>query len=144
VAVGSTLPECLSPSPDAVPHPPAIADVLVVDDEEPVRSLVTAILHAAGFRVHAAANGPEALDLFSSHPGDFDLVILDYVMPDMDGTEVMRELRRLVPSVKVILSSGHSSCFDLRDLVAAGVTAFLPKPYRPQDLLRVVRDVLAS
>ena len=84
------------------------------------------------------------LELFSSRANDFALVILDYVMPEMDGAEVLRELRRLAPEVKIILSTGHSSKLDMRDLLAAGVTALLPKPYRPQDLLRVVGEVLES
>lgn len=147
--MGSSVQPCLSPEPGVrlrpeTAAPSADGDILVVDDEESVRTLLTAILHSGGFRVRTAANGPEALELFSAQPGNIALVILDYVMPLMDGTEVLRELRRLAPAVKVILSSGHSSSFDLRDLLSAGMTAFLPKPYRPQELLRIVREVLAS
>jgi PAS domain S-box-containing protein len=112
--------------------------ILLVDDEEMIRSLAQQILEIHGYSVVTAADGQEAIDLYMREPARFDLVILDLTMPYLSGTEVLARIRDLNPGASVILSSGYPSVETSR------ANAFLPKPYRADTLARVVRDVLDS
>jgi CheY-like chemotaxis protein len=123
--------------------------VLVVDDEELIRSVAGAVLEGSGFRVLTAADGAEALATYRSHldaqgQSDIDLILLDYTMPGRTGLEILRELRELNPSVRVIFSTGYALDSNGVQLMAAGARAFVPKPYRPHELLRTVHEVLDS
>lgn len=122
--------------------------VLVVDDEESVRNVAKAILKRAGLRVLTVAGGREALDLLrrnGHNGGQVGAVLLDLVMPRMDGKEVLEELRSFSPELPVILSSGYAEERETgARLSARGPTSFLAKPYRPVELLERVREVLAG
>jgi CheY-like chemotaxis protein len=120
---------------------------LVVDDEELIRTVAGAVLEGSGLRVLAAADGAEALATYRRHldaAGDsaIDVVLLDYTMPGRTGLEILRELRELDPAVRVIISTGYALESTGDQLLTAGARAFVPKPYRPHELLRTVREVL--
>ena len=117
--------------------------ILLIDDEAVVRDLGQATLEAAGFDVLTARDGPEGIDLFRQHADQLSLVILDLTMPEMGGEEVYRELRRLHPGVRVLLSSGYSEHQAAR-LFANPLAAFLKKPYLPTQLVEKVREVLGG
>lgn len=112
--------------------------ILLVDDEEAIRELGKTILEQNGYYVLTAGDGREALEVFSKKREGIDLVILDVMMPHRSGGEVLRQLRQIEPMLKVIMSSGHRTddSFDFTNV------AFLPKPYRPDDLLRRVMEAL--
>jgi len=114
----------------------------VVDDEDLVRGLAEAVLRRGGYDVLQACDGDEALDIFRTRSREIDLVLLDYAMPRMTGLQVMRELQRIDPGVCVVFSSGFTRDSDTDQLLATGARAFLPKPYRPDDLLELVRRAL--
>ena len=117
---------------------PALAGtrVLLVDDEAPVRTLVQAALSSAGCEVTEAADGVEAMNHFEAGPDDYDIVLLDMVMPRMDGPETLAALRALRAELVVILSTGFSAT-SVEELLDDH-TLFLAKPYRARDLLRLV------
>jgi CheY-like chemotaxis protein len=116
--------------------------ILVVDDEDMVRNLAQAVLVRWGYRVLAAANGEEALALYRSRGDEIDLVLLDYTMPGLNGLQVFQLLQAVNPSVRVIFSSGLSAQADSDRLLRAGAQAFVAKPYRVEELVRRVRQVL--
>jgi CheY-like chemotaxis protein len=132
--------------PDApVPSPPAQGKgecVLVVDDEDMVRDLARLVLERHGLRVLVAADGEEALAQYDANREAIDLVVLDYSLPGMTGLQVFKELRKLDPEVCVVFASGYALEGDASPLLAAGGRAFIAKPYRPNELLQVVRKVL--
>jgi PAS domain S-box-containing protein len=132
--------------PDApVPSPPAQGKgecVLVVDDEDMVRDLARVVLERHGLRVLVAADGDEALAQYGAHRGAIDLVLLDYSLPGMTGLQVFEALRKIDPQVCVVFASGYALEGDASPLLAAGGRAFIAKPYRPNELLQVVRKVL--
>ena len=113
--------------------------VLFVDDEPALRDLAERALRLAGFRVFTAADGREALEVFRDRAADVRVVVLDLTMPHLNGEEVLRELRRLHPGVRVILSSGFSEKQATQRISADLLTGFLQKPYRPQELVEKVR-----
>jgi PAS domain S-box-containing protein len=128
------------PAPAQIPE----ANILVVDDEPLVRDLARTVLERWGFRVRTADGGPAALDTYRRERDGIDLILLDYTMPGMNGVQVLQELLRIDPEVCVIFSSGYSMDHDVNQLLAAGARAFVPKPYRPQDLVDKIRNTLAE
>ncbi len=132
--------------PLSSPHSlPAVKQrcVLVADDEPLVRDLARAVLERAGYRVLTAGDGEEALAAFRAG-GDIDLLLLDYTMPGLTGLQVMEALRQEGATVPIVLSSGYALEGQVQQFLAAGASAFMPKPYRPQDLVQTVRRVLGQ
>jgi two-component system, cell cycle sensor histidine kinase and response regulator CckA len=116
--------------------------ILLVDDEAFVRDLGERILSRAGYTVLTAANGIEALDLFTRKEKQIDLVILDLIMPEMGGEASLKELLKIDPGVKVLVASGYSADTSMRGPLALGARGFVSKPFRLKELLRQVRKVL--
>ncbi len=118
--------------------------ILVVDDEEMVRRVAQRILERSGFTVVTAADGCEALDLFERSNGDLCAVLLDMNMPNMGGVETFRELRRLHPDVRVILTTGYDERDASKGFGDGPPAGFLQKPYRPAALVEKMREVLEA
>ena len=116
--------------------------LLVVDDEDEMRSVVVVALERAGFRILQARDGLEALNLYEAHRERIRLIILDLTMPNLDGEEVCRELRRRGAVVPVVLSSGFNQTEALRRLDGLGVAGFLQKPFQLGALVEQVQTVL--
>ncbi|NQU08235.1 MAG: PAS domain S-box protein, partial [Candidatus Abyssubacteria bacterium] len=116
--------------------------ILVVDDEEPIRSLAKEILEAYGYRVLLAEDGVGAVNVFKEHMDDINLVILDMVMPRMGGREAFLQMRQLDPQTKALLSTGYSQDGRAQEILDNGVMGFVQKPYQVEVLLLIVRKVL--
>lgn len=117
--------------------------VLLVEDEELLRSTALEILTFLGYDVIMAENGEEALDVFRRERDRIDVVMLDIMMPVMDGYECFRELRKIDPDVKVLISSGfakNAEGFDTTKL--RGIKGIIPKPYRVVELSRSLARIL--
>ncbi len=116
--------------------------ILVVDDEEIMRSTAKAILEALGYEVILAEDGQVALELFSQEKDRIDLVLLDMIMPVMNGRECFERLKKQDPQVNVILSSGFSTEDDLQEMKKSGLKGFIHKPYLTSRLSQIVHEVL--
>jgi PAS domain S-box-containing protein len=116
--------------------------VLVVDDEEVVRETASLMLADLGYQVESAVDGVDALARFA--PGRFDLVLLDMVMPAMDGPACCRRLRAIDPAIRVVLCSGYANDDDPASLQALGVQGVLRKPYQRVDLASVLAQVMGQ
>jgi len=120
-----------------------MARVLVIDDEEQVRTLIREVLEGAGHEVMEAGNGREAMKLFEANPTS--VVITDLVMPEQDGLETIRELRRRFPAVKIIAVSGAQQKLNLDLLYVAeklGALRTLEKPFDIRKLVALVEELL--
>ena len=137
----TTRPVAHEPDPGAARAPGAGESVLVVDDEEMVRSFVVSALRGHGYRPLAAREGEEAIELLRRYAADVRLALLDLVMPGMGGVELARRLRAIRPDLRIVFSSGFDP--DAGEPPAEG-DAFLPKPYALVQLLGVVRGQLAA
>ena len=120
-----------------------MARILVVDDDQPVREMICSILGTCGYELAEAPNGKIATRMYREQP--FDVVITDLVMPDMDGIELIKELRAIDQNVKVIaISGGFLTASDtyLKAAKLMGAQHTLPKPFEMDELLSVVASVL--
>lgn len=125
----------LKTSPDTKPL------ILLVDDEEIIRDVGRSLLGSLGYRVIMASNGKEAIEIYRERTNEISLIILDLVMPVMDGESAFKEIRRINPKVKVIISSGYSA--DKKDVLRnTGVKGFISKPFRLGDIAEIVKKAL--
>lgn len=116
--------------------------VMIVDDEDLVTMLAQRVLTDEGYRVVTARDGFQAIDLYRKLRDQVALIILDFTMPVMDGSDVFHELLEINPKVPVVLSSGFAEQDRLREMLAKGMRGFIPKPYTQQKLLAQIRATL--
>ncbi len=121
-----------------------VGNILVVDDESVMRITAEAILDYLGYTVTTVASGNEALELFRTAPEKFDLVILDMIMPEMNGKECFYALRQLRPDIKVIISSGFTREEDIGRLKDEGLAGFIRKPFRTLGLSQLVDRLISK
>ena len=119
-----------------------MATILVIDDQEPIRALLRTTLEGAGYEVLEASNGSLGLEVYRAQSAD--LIITDIVMPEMNGLEMMLELSKTFPNVKVIaMSGGLASKGPLNAATLLGAHQTFQKPLDLERLLRAVRAELA-
>jgi hypothetical protein len=114
--------------------------ILVVDDERSLRKLLRTVLEAEGYTVAEAGNGVEALEQVGA--GGIDLVVLDQMMPEMDGLEACRQLRAGYPNLPVIMLTAKSEEFDRIMGLEMGADDYMAKPYSPRELTARIKAVL--
>ena len=112
--------------------------LLLVDDEARFVETLSKRLTARGYDVEGALSGPEALARLGARP--FDVVLLDVWMPGMDGLEVLKQIRRLHPSVRVVLVSGNASITAAVEGIRLGATDYLLKPVEIEDVMAKVEE----
>jgi PAS domain S-box-containing protein len=117
--------------------------VLVVDDEEQVRSVLVAMLKVAGFTADAESDGAAAVARFRANPAGFDAVVLDLIMPGMNGEETLRAVREIRPDIRVLIVSGYSEGDILGRIDGGRAVAFLAKPFTRTTLEDKLRELLA-
>jgi len=123
---------------------PARGLVLVVDDDKLVRKSTIRQLRAMGYETLQAKDGLEAVEIYREQMGSIDVVLLDQIMPEMNGREAFHRLKALNPDVRVVLFSGYEEEESIRELLEAGACCFLAKPVTGADLARAIRDALGD
>jgi CheY-like chemotaxis protein len=116
--------------------------ILAVDDENKIIRLISESMGALGYNIISASDGQEAVKLFAQNKSDIDLVILDLMMPSMNGYEAFKEIKAIDPATKIILCTGYVADENVQEMLNNGVKGLLKKPYRIEDLSRAVRLVL--
>ncbi len=117
--------------------------ILVVDDEEVIRTMVKDFLSDKGYEIILASNGSEALEKFRQNEGEVDLVLLDMVLPERSGMEVLEDLRQINPRVKAILTSGYNQSITENNL-DIDITSFLQKPFRITTLIQKIKELMST
>jgi PAS domain S-box-containing protein len=118
--------------------------ILLVDDEPAMQELGKELLEDEGYEVLIASSGNQAIDIYQGHPGEIDLVILDLVMPGMDGTQVYLNLKALNPDIKAFFCTGFVSDDLISTLLQEEQLKAIAKPFRPDQFLQTVREVLGQ
>ncbi|HEY9812869.1 MAG TPA: response regulator [Candidatus Sericytochromatia bacterium] len=116
--------------------------ILVAEDEEPIRNITKTILEIYGYTVITAADGAEAIVLYRQYQSEIKVVILDMMMPYMDGSAAIRVLEQINPEVKIIAVSGLASNEAMTEINSYCVKTFLPKPYTSIEVLNRLQMVI--
>lgn len=127
---------------DCVPTTRGQGIVLVVDDQERLQKAAVSTLELLGYEALTAKGGLEALEVYEQSERPIDVVLLDRVMPKMNGRDGFCELKRLAPNVRVIAASGFSSPEELQDLADLGAAGQLTKPYSRGELSRALHETI--
>ena len=134
--------------PRPPPAPPTTAwqytgHALLVDDDEAVRIVAGAMMHSFGFTVRAVPDGRSGLDVFREKPGNFDIVLLDLLMPGLTGEQTLEILRTIQPDIRVLIISGFSESDVMQRLANdRGPFKFLHKPFKRSELEQKLRELL--
>jgi two-component system, cell cycle sensor histidine kinase and response regulator CckA len=118
--------------------------ILLVDDEESLRVLGKSMLEYLGFTTLVAENGTEALNIFRERSREISVVLMDLTMPQMDGEETFREMKRLQPDVRVLLASGYGESEIVKRFAGKGLAGFIQKPYQITVLSEKLQKILES
>jgi DNA-binding NtrC family response regulator len=114
--------------------------ILVVDDDAIVIKSCKRILEAEGYEVFTCPSADDALEKIKND--DFDLLLMDVKMPKHDGIFLMREVKKNWPDIPIIVMSGYPTPETIADVLKLGAIQFIPKPFRPDELMKSVRQVL--
>ncbi len=115
--------------------------ILLVDDEDSIRTAIQTILTRRGFNVECAANGKQALELFKADPGKYDLIVTDQSMPKMSGVELTKAIRNTKSDIPIILSTGQLGIEDEKEFKNIGITAFIQKPWTAEELITRIQEL---
>jgi two-component system cell cycle sensor histidine kinase/response regulator CckA len=118
--------------------------ILLAEDDEGLRTLARKILAREGYEVLVASDGQEAVDLFEVNRDTVRLALIDEVMPRMGGRAALARMRRSVPGLPAILCTGYTWSLDGKTQEGGDILDILPKPWRPRELLRIVRETLEA
>jgi two-component system, cell cycle sensor histidine kinase and response regulator CckA len=138
-------------NPTDLPERPATASaqplskkgtILLVDDEEMIRTIGGMMIERLGFGVLTAADGREALSVFADHRADIICVMLDLAMPHMDGAETLKALRRVQPDIRILLCSGYDEQRAASQFDNLGGIDFLQKPFQMANLAEKIRGLI--
>jgi len=115
-------------------------EILVIDDEQMILEMLDQVLSSTGYRVYAALGGQKGLELYDQHP--VDLVLTDIKMPGIDGYRLLKEIKAKNPNARVVLMSGYSNDFSIREAIELGADEFIVKPFRRNDILQVLQSAV--
>jgi CheY-like chemotaxis protein len=116
--------------------------ILMVDDEVELVESGIRVLRWMGYQVKGATNPIEALEMIRAQPHQFDLIISDFSMPQMNGIQLAEEIKRINPGIHIILLSGYSSDVPKKQIKSTVINDFITKPISKNELARVIRKVL--
>ena len=118
--------------------------VLIVDDEEDVREVTKTMLETMDFEVYTASSGREGVEFFRDNTGKIDIILMDMTMPNMNGEEVVRKMRKICAEVPIILSSGYSEHDVKKRFKAKDMAEFIQKPYQIKALINKIDIVMRN
>ncbi len=124
-------------TPTRAPH-----RILIVDDEDDLRELLSHVLSAQGYEIQSASNGEDAISTLKRE--SFDLALLDIQMPKMNGIQVLRFITEHSPATKTIMLTGFADLKNAMDAREFGARDFISKPYKLDDVLSTIRQVLGE
>jgi CheY-like chemotaxis protein len=118
--------------------------ILLVDDEDIIIDVGTELLTQMGYKVLAAKSGKASIKIYEANQDKIDMVILDMIMPEMDGGETYDEMRKINPDIKVLLSSGYSIEGQATEILERGCSGFIQKPFNIRKVAKKIREILSN
>jgi PAS domain S-box-containing protein len=132
----------LSPAPEKPIPIKASGRVLIIDDEEDIRIVFSQFLDLLGYSAITFRDGKEAVAYYSEHHAEIDALIIDNIMPNMDGLECVKRIQRINKKAKILISSGYNLFSDTQQIITSGISGFVQKPIQVDDLARILSEVL--
>ena len=133
---------------DPVPEKPipikASGRVLIIDDEEDIRIVFSQFLDLLGYSAITFRDGKEAVAYYSEHHAEIDALIIDNIMPNMDGLECVKRIQRINKKAKILISSGYNLFSDTQQIITSGMSGFIQKPIQVNELACILSEVLAK
>jgi len=130
---------------------PLEGTILIVDDQEMVRTMIADLLGGMNYKVLTAKDGLDAIEMIKRMKEEnahselpVDLIILDMILPKIDGQETYRRLKEIDPNIKVVLSTGYDVNNKVSEMLSDGAVAFIQKPYHIDKLLGIVKEHIAT
>ena len=117
-------------------------NILIVDDDPYSLILLKEYLNSLNAKIYSATNGKEAVKICKNQP--IDLILTDILMPEMNGTDAVKSIRKYNKEIKVIVQTGFTSKEKTDEIISAGADAFILKPYSETELLNVISKILSS
>lgn len=114
--------------------------ILLIDDDENILTTLQAYLSRIGYSINTAKNGNEAMEIYDKE--DFNLAVIDLILPDMLGTQLIVKLTGRTPRMRKIILTGHATLDNAVDALNLGADAYLMKPVNPKELLKVIEEQL--
>ena len=118
--------------------------ILLVDDEELIRVTGKYSLNEMGYDVLLAGNGIEAVDIFKEKFAEIDLVVMDMIMPEMNGREAFYKMKEIDPNCKIIISSGFTKDDNLKKLKEDGLLGFIQKPFKEYEMSKLISKLISK
>ena len=118
--------------------------VFLIDDDDMIADVSELILKNSGYDVVIAKSGKEAIEVYKENHSRIDMVILDMILPDMDGGDTYDRLKEINPGIKVLLASGYDIDYQGSDIMERGCDGFIQKPFNMNELLEKIRGILTS
>jgi CheY-like chemotaxis protein len=121
-----------------------MAKILLAEDEDVIRMLVVDSLEDEGYDIDEACDGSEALEYVKKY--DYDLILMDYMMPGMTGLDVIKEIRKMAEKqkVKIMMLSAKSQKSDQEQVLQEGANYFMAKPFSPLALVKRIEEILSE
>jgi DNA-binding response OmpR family regulator len=116
--------------------------ILVVEDDQCLRTIVATMIHILGRKVITACDGEEGEQEFIAHQQEIVLVVVDLGLPKIQGVELIRRFKIMKPSVKIVATSGYNDKAFIEELLKIGADAFLKKPYNQSEFVAITRPFL--
>jgi CheY-like chemotaxis protein len=119
-----------------------VGTILVVDDEIDLLQTTESILTHLGYKIYGALNGKQAVQIYIQKVNEIDLVLLDYLMPEMDGKIIFQKLKEINPDVKVLICTGYAEQEGLQEVLEKGALGVIPKPYSIETIARKIKKFI--
>lgn len=116
--------------------------ILVIDDDVNFRNLAESLLEILGYKAIIAEDGVKALEIYKKKKDKIDMVILDMIMPKMDGAETFEKIKNIDPNIKVIISSGYSEGGKVKKMLSEGAFGYIQKPFAIYELSKIINETL--
>lgn len=116
--------------------------ILIVEDEQQMQDLMRELLESNGFAVYVVTNGRDAIDYYKNNRDSISLVVLDVMLPELDGRETYYELKKINDRIKVFFCTGFASLIEIQSLIEKENLHALQKPFSPKEFLTIVKEVL--
>jgi len=117
------------------------ANILLVDDEKRFLDLTSKMLDKMGYNAETCSRGAIAIEKITEAPSNYDLIMLDIIMPELNGTETYLKIREINPKIPVIFVSGYSLEKNTAQLIKAGASGYLQKPFRKKELTTILKKL---